>query len=197
MHDLADAMILLENSKSSPKDVRRSFSNFVELSQKLTSCMRKEYSGKWEAEKYEGWNGYTEIIKKLRNYDQHEQIIRTEKLETTYHTIPAENGWPEITLGISGTLKDVDQLSDKTPSGSLKIMAADPKTGKITNKEIGVIKEKNYKFMLNISENSDKGRQINKLLKKVGNPEIFQLASECFSVLKKYYEFYQCESKKI
>jgi len=58
--DLADAFAELSSESTSPKAVRRSFANFVDLSQKLTSHMRKEYSEKkgkpWVASDFGGWN---------------------------------------------------------------------------------------------------------------------------------------------
>ena len=44
--DLVDAYDELSSGSKSPKAVRQSFANFVNLSQKLTSHMRKEYRAK-------------------------------------------------------------------------------------------------------------------------------------------------------
>ena len=200
MHDLADAHDQLKNSKHSPKVFRRSFANFVELSQKLTSMMRTDFpeKGKWKALalEFSGWNKCTEIIKELRNYDQHEDIIRTEVEVIKYHTVPAEDGCPEMTFGMKYT-QEINPLSDSPPTDDLKLMAADPKTGRITNIEIGFTKELNYTFYLNISNDSDRGRKINRLLKQTNDPDIIQLASKSHSVLKDYYSFYKSKTSKI
>jgi hypothetical protein len=42
--DLSDAYAALVASQHSPREVRRAFVRFVDLSQKLTSAMRKDFS---------------------------------------------------------------------------------------------------------------------------------------------------------
>jgi hypothetical protein len=77
--DLADAYAELSSGSTSPKAVRRSFANFVNLSQQLTSHMRREYSEKkgeaWVASDFDGWNDITDLFKQLRNDDQHDRPI--------------------------------------------------------------------------------------------------------------------------
>src|SRR5215208_4615609 len=77
--DLTDALEALSSGSASPVAVRRNFVTFVDLSQKLTSYMRIEYSEKngqtWVPSDFDGWNDVTELFKDIRNVDQHEHPI--------------------------------------------------------------------------------------------------------------------------
>ena|GEM_PF-5819308 len=42
--DIEDAFAKLNVARDSPRDIRRAFSQFVDLSQKLTSAMRRDFS---------------------------------------------------------------------------------------------------------------------------------------------------------
>lgn len=52
MQDLSDSLDKLVRSKNSPKDTRKAFSDFVNLSQKLTSVMRKNSNTEWNASEF-------------------------------------------------------------------------------------------------------------------------------------------------
>lgn len=114
MQDLRDSLDKLIKSKNSPKNTRKAFSEFVNLSQKLTSVMRKNSKTDWNASEFQGWNEITELFKKLRNYEEHVEIIKAEIQETTSHTMTDE-GWEGVTLCVRGTLKNVDPLSNNVP----------------------------------------------------------------------------------
>ena len=89
--DLADVYGELSSGSTSPIAVRRSFARFVDLSQKLTSYMRKEYSAtkgeKWDASAYGGWDDITDLFKQLRNDDQHDRPVSIVVEETQYFRV--------------------------------------------------------------------------------------------------------------
>jgi len=195
MQDLRDSLHILINSKKSPKHTRKAFSEFINLAQKLTSVMRKNFTGdKWNALEFEEWNNITTLFKKLRNYEEHEEIIKTEIRETTSHTM-TDPGWEGVTLCTSGTLKNVDPLSDNAPTANVVMYEADPVTGRMTNIPVGAKRSVCYKYHLSISDSNKNGRPINKLLEKIGNKEPTYLASKCLETLEEYYEFYNKKSK--
>ena len=90
--DLADAHATLIASRKSPREIRRAFVHFVDLSQKLTSAMRKDFSklalGNWEASAFQGWTPVTKLLKHLRNEDQHGHQIYISVRERRYFPVP-------------------------------------------------------------------------------------------------------------
>lgn len=190
MADLGRALDQLTTNRDSPREVRSAFSVFVDLSQKLTSVMRKEFPGEWEGKDFQGWTEITEVFKELRNYEQHEQLLRHNVEETSHLTIPAEDGWPEITLGISGTLRKGDPLATKKPSANVVLMAADRETGRMTNRQIGQVASRTHKYVLSIGAESERGRKIQRLLGKIGTADVHVLAKACYAVLLEYHAFY-------
>lgn len=195
MHDLRDSLKELKTFKESPKETRKSFSNFINLTQKLTSVMRKNFkNGEWHASEFDGWNNITELFKKLRNYEEHQQILKTEIRETTSHTM-TDPGWEGVTLCMSGTLKNVDPLSDKAPSANVVMYEADPITGRMTNIPVGGKRSVSYVYNLSIPDTNKKGRSINKLLEEIRNNDPVFLASKCIETLEMYYNFYNKNNK--
>lgn len=192
MQDLRDSLELLKKSKSSPKDTRKAFGEFVNLSQRLTSVMRKNSKNKWNASEFQGWNEITELFKKLRNYEEHIEILKSEIQETTSHTM-TDAGWEGVTLCMRGTIKNVDPLSEKAPTANVVLYEADPVTGRMTNKRIGGEKSVSYNFHLTFPESNKTGRSINNLLKKINNTELGFLSSKCYVALNEYYEFYKAK----
>ncbi|WP_020210939.1 hypothetical protein [Gilvimarinus chinensis] len=69
---LYEALIL---SRRNPDQFRRNYDQYIYKSQQLTEAMRKEYKiytgESWAASKFDGWNGYTEVLKHLRNMTYH------------------------------------------------------------------------------------------------------------------------------
>jgi hypothetical protein len=129
--DLTDALEALSSGSVSPVAVRRNFATFVDLSQKLTSYMRKEYSEKtgrtWDPSGFDGWNDATKLFKQLRNEGQHERPIFILVNETQYLRISADT--PDE-LAVSGTwqLSLEDQHLD-TPRDDIIFELGDPPNG--------------------------------------------------------------------
>ncbi|WP_036185565.1 hypothetical protein [Marinobacterium lacunae] len=65
----------LNGSRRYPVKFRYAFEQYIYKSQQLTETMRKEFKfltgDSWAANKYPGWNAYTEILKALRNATYH------------------------------------------------------------------------------------------------------------------------------
>ena len=183
--DLEDSLAVLNAAVGSPKQVRQSFSRFVELSQRLTSSMRKEASarsyGSWEAKNFSGWNEVTALFKELRNEEQHAQQIYISVHETRFFE-PYGNGGGRI--AISGTWQLTDQLAANPPNG-LKLLDSDPVTGEMTNVEIphcGI----SYRYLIQPRE-----EKISAKLHAIGETDIHMLSGQCMSTLREYYKFYR------
>jgi hypothetical protein len=190
MQDLRDSLNKLRTSNGSPKDIRKSFSDFINLSQKITSVMRKNFkNGKWDASEFKGWTNITDLFKKLRNFEEHEEIIKSEIIETTNHTM-TEPGCEGVTLCIAGTLKNVNPLSDKAPTANVVMYEADPVTGRMTNIPVGGKRSVSHVYNLTIPNTSKNGRSINKLLDEIRNKNPVSLSSNCLEILENYYLFY-------
>jgi len=191
--DWSAALERIDTYRDSPREVRRNFSQLIDLSQKLTSVMRKEFPGKWEAKRFQGWSKVTELFKELRNYEQHEELLQHHLEETSRLTIPGEDGWPEMTFGVSGTLKDVDPLAEEKPSSNIVLMAADPETGRMTNREIGHVSKRTHRYVLSVAQKSERGRKINRLLEQIGTNDVHALSEQCNETLTDYLQLYRAE----
>src|SRR5215203_2242884 len=129
--DLVDVYAELSSGNTSPKAVRRSFASFVDLSQKLTSHMRREYSEmmgeKWVPSSFDGWNDVTELFKQLRNDDQHDRPISILVNETQYFRVSAGSA---TEVAVSGTWSfSLEVQLAEMPRDDLRLELADPKTG--------------------------------------------------------------------
>lgn len=184
--DLEDAYDELSSGSISPVAIRRSFARFLDLSQKLTSYMRKEYSEKkgqeWVASTFDGWNDYTELFKRLRNDDQHDSPVSILVNETQYFQVFEDA--PPIVLTGKWSLSLDDQVA-VTPRDDLILEAADPETGRPSGQRITPIR-KEYEFHLTPSS-----KKAETLLKKIDDPNVRTLSEKCFEVLSDYYQYYQ------
>ncbi len=146
--DLTDAFDELASAGTSPNRFRRSFVSFVDLSQKLTSHMRKEFGEKkgkkWVPSDFGGWNDVTELFKQLRNDDQHHRPVAILVNETQY--FQTYEGGPEIALSGTWSFSLEDQLAD-TPRDDLRLELADPKTGRSSGRFVAPTR-KAYEFHL-------------------------------------------------
>ncbi len=192
--DLKDAYADLEAARDSPKEARRAFSRFIELSQKLTGAMRKDASrigkGKWVASSFSGWNPVTELIKYLRNEDQHNDQVFLSVHERRHFPVPPNlpPGFqvkPDKTLVFEGTWRLTDQLLDAPPDG-ISTCEINPTTGQPTGKEMQLLKVERYYIL---QARSDKAKQ---KIAAAGSVDIHVLAKSAFSTLTNYFQFF-CE----
>jgi hypothetical protein len=184
--DLTDTFNELSAGTNSPKQIPRSFSQFVDLSQKLTASMRKDYwertGGKWIASNFDGWTDVTELFKQLRNDDQHEQPVCILVHERQYFRV-AENG-PFMVFEGTWSLSSDDQLADR-PRDDLHLLFPDPETGGPSDKRV-LPERKAYEFHVNAASN-----KANKLLARIEDPNIWSLSDKCYKVLTDYYRYYR------
>ena len=186
--DLSDAFAELTSGSTSPKKVRLSFGNFVNLSQKLSANMYKEYKAKtdqsWNASDFDGWNEVTELFKQLRNDDEHDHPVSILVHETQYSRI--YEGAPEVAISGTWSFSLEDQLLDN-PRDDLRLELVDPETGRPSAESVAAVR-KEYEFHLSPSSNKAK-----KLLEKIGDPNVQTLSKCCFSVLTNYYQYYRSQ----
>jgi hypothetical protein len=182
--DLRDALADLEASRGSPKQVRRAFSRFVDLSQRLTSAMRTDFSRlrgrKWEARSFSGWHDVTEFFKWLRNEDQHELPIYISVHEKRFYEIP---GHPGELFPFEGTWVLSDQMLEGLDLGTINFYPMDPSTGESHGPVEPVRIE--YRFLL--QPHSDTAR---KRLQQLGTTDVHELSARCFEVLTSYHEHF-------
>lgn len=174
--DLKLAFDRLQESKTSPSEVRRRFVNFLSLTQQLTNIMRKEYeqnTGKfWEAKNFDGWNKVSNLFKELRNEDYHEFPANIDVKCTSHFQIFEGDPHKVHTIYKS----EMFQLSDNLPT---------PPNLKMGDKFYEAFKHE-YSFIL-----QGRTSKINKLLNKIESNEIHQLSIECFELIERYYQFYK------
>jgi hypothetical protein len=183
--DLQDAFKDLGTARPSPKQVRRAFSRFVDLTQRLTSVMRPEAKAKtgldWVAADFPGWNDVTALFKDLRNEDQHKTQIRVSVRETSYFEPFGAGGG---SFAVSGTWVRTDQLAEAPPNG-VRMLHSDPDTGRPTNTPIPS-SDTAYRYLLESHDPKLVGR-----LQAIGTADIHELSRKCLTSLEAYYEFFQ------
>jgi len=183
-NDLRDAVVALETARGSPRDVRRAFSRVVELTQRLTSAMRKDFSRirgrQWEAKDFTGWNGVTEFFKWLRNQDQHEDAIYISVHERRFYEVP---GRPGQIFPFEGTWQLSDQMIDHLDLGTVAFHPIDQSTGKALPPAPPVRVEYQYLFQPRSPEARAK-------LTLVPTTDVHSLSTACFEVMTQYYEYF-------
>ena len=181
--DLRDALKDLDAARGSPKRVRQAFTRFVDLTQKLTSTMRKDFSRikgeKWNPVAFGGWNKVSDFFKWMRNHDQHELPIRISVHERDFYEHPRI---PGRVFHFEGTWGLEDQVSDEMPSG-MTFHPTDPATGEQLDPVPPIRVE--YQYLVQLSSES-----IRKRLREIGTTDMHQLAAACFEVMKAYYEYF-------
>jgi len=184
--DLTDALEALSSGSASPVAVRRTFVTFVDLSQKLTSYMRIEYSEKkgqtWVASDFDGWNDVTELFKDIRNVDQHEHPIFI--LINATHYLRIFEDAPELVVSGPWALSLEDQQLD-IPRDDIIFELGDPQTGQPSGQRIAPTRVE-YEFHLYPSS-----KEVEELLTKIGDRNVRTLSEKCFEVLSNYYRYYE------
>ena len=192
--DLKDAFATLEADRGSPKNIRRDFSRFIELSQKLTAAMRRDATrlgkGNWAASSFTGWTPIAELIKYLRNEDQHGDQVFLSVHERRHLPVPTNlppgfHVEPDRTFVFEGTWTLNDQLLDAPPEG-ITAYEVDPRTGQPTGREMEILKtERNYILQA-------RSREAKKKIAAAGTFDVHEIATSAFSTLTSYFQFF-CE----
>ena len=194
--DLADAHATLFASRRSPREVRRAFVRFVDLTQKLTSAMRKDFSklgrGKWEAASFSGWTPVTELLKHLRNEDQHGNQIYISVHERRYFPVP-ENlpvGFarpPSNNFVFEGTWELTDQLLEDPPEG-IETFEINPMTGQPTGRPMPLLKLERFYIL---QARSEKNRE---LIAVAGLIDVHDISAAAFATLGEYHAHFRREA---
>jgi hypothetical protein len=194
--DLADAHATLVASRRSPREVRRAFVRFVDLSQKLTSAMRKDFSklgrGKWEASSFSEWSPVTELLKHLRNEDQHGDQIHISVHERRHFAVP-ENlppGFatpPSSSFVFEGTWELTDQLLEDPPEG-IETFEVNPMTGQPTGQPMPLLKLERFYILL---ARSEKTRE---LIAAAGLIDVHDISAAAFATLGEYHAHFRREA---
>jgi hypothetical protein len=182
--DLRDALQELDAARGSPKEVRRAFSRFADLTQRLTAAMRKDYSElkgeHWRAASFPGWNDVTNFFKWLRNQDQHGVPIRISVHERHFYPLP---GRPGEAFPFEGTWTLEDQLADTPPQGAITFNPVDPSTGATLDPVPPLRIE--YQYLVQLSSEA-----LRKRLQTIGTTDMHLLCARCFETLVWYHEYF-------
>jgi len=190
--DLRDAHDTLMASRKSPREVRRAFVRFVDLSQKLTSIMRKDFSrlgfGDWEASKFDAWTPVTGLLKHLRNEDQHAHQIYISVHERRYFSVP-ENLPPGFArpaanaFVFEGTWELTNQLLEDPPDG-IETFEINPMTGNATGNPMPLLKLERFYIL---QARTDKTRE---LVQAAGLVDVHAISASAFATLSEYFKFF-------
>jgi len=186
-YDLRDSVNLLDSARAVPREVRRVFSRYVELSQRLTSAMRKDFKARqgssWEASRFSGWTPSTELLKYLRNEDQHgEQIFITVHDHHVY-VFPHEigiNGHRTRELSAKSEWQMTNQMLDRPPEGLEFSVTWDDGTHEV------ILPTRTESTYVLYPRNDEQRKRI----AQAGNADVYSLVAETFVTLTRYHEFY-------
>ena len=194
--DLGDAHAALVASRKSPREVRRAFVRFIDLSQKLTSAMRKDFSrlnrGNWTASKFQGWTPVTELLKHLRNEDQHGRQIYISVHERRHFPVP-ENLPPGFmrpaanTFVFEGTWELTDQLLEDPPEG-IETFEVNPMTSQPTGRPMPLLKLERFYIL---QARTDETR---KFIAAAGLIDVHEISASGFAALSEYFAFFRREA---
>lgn len=182
--DLLDSLEDLEDARGSPKRVRRAFTRFVDLSQRLTASMRTDYrrvvSQQWEASSFPGWTSDTSFLKWLRNEDQHARLIYVQVLERQHFKL--DDSTNSLVLEVTWDLQD--QMSDDVPRG-IQLLASE--SGSLGRKDFALPVERvEYQYLLKPRSNNAKAK-----MDALSSADLHELALRSMKVLREYHEFYR------
>lgn len=182
--DLSDAIGALEQARGSPKEVRRAFSRFADLTQRLTSAMRLDYSrvkiSNWNATAFIGWNTVTDFFKWLRNEDQHGDQSYISVHERRFY--PVDRTESKLFV-FEGTWNLIDQNTDQPPDG-ITFHPVDPETGSISDVVVSPVRIEHF-YILQARSNEATSR-----LRQAGTSDVHLLSRSCFDTLSQYYAFF-------
>ena len=179
--DLQDAKTELDSARGSPKSVRRAFTRYVDLTQRLTSAMRADYArnakGKWHASRFRDWSSDTSFLKWLRNEDQHASAIYVQVLERQFYKVY------EHELGLEITWELQDQLMSENPTGA-RLIPEDPRTGKHSGIPLEIVRTE-YLYLL-----MPRSEEVKARLAHLDSPDLHEIATRSLEVYGKYHEFF-------
>lgn len=186
--DLEDEFEKLSQNNESPVHVRKTFSNFIELTQKLTETMRKEFKdltgNNWTCKEFVLWNNHTELFKKLRNYNYHEYptLVNVKHIESIPINIDGKNCLMELVVD----WKVEDHTADEIPT----IMQLEEilLMNGLETVNIAEYNNRTIRFEYSIDTCSD---EIEKILGSLSERDIHKLSRECMNILREYYKFYK------
>ena len=191
--DLEDAKAALDAARGSPRDVRRCFSRYAELSQRLTSVMRKQFSStngrSWKASSFPHWTKDTALLKYARTQDQHATQVRISVEYLQYFSFSRFFGvelkaGDELSFSCTSLLED--QLLETNPPGVV-LSDIDPTTGKSTTK----IEPHRVDWRYLLMPQSDEERAI---FAAASSQDVHQVVASAHSTLTRYVEFFRAES---
>ena len=192
--DLRDALRAMEEAHSSPRDVRRTFSRYVELSQRLTSAMRKDFSKRtaqaWIASSFAEWTPATELLKYIRNQDQHGEQVFITVHDRHYYSVPEDveiAGIPGRQFIVDSHWQMTDQMLDRPPHG-LKVKLSNP--GEPLHSGDILLPEKTESRYVLYPRTPKEERRI----QAAGISDVYVIARETLATLTRYYEFYSAQA---
>jgi hypothetical protein len=193
--DLTRANKKLRHQRKNPDAVRRRFTEFVALSQKLTATTSKEFKSltghKWEAEEFAGWNNVTKLFRELRNTDVHElpiRIIITQVQEFDGYWVKEDSSGNKTVIPDTYEVRMVFN-----PEAGLKKGLPNP-FGVAPIDQSGAAAEMmppdDIHFEFDVEGRTPK---VEALIEKAGTRNVHSLAASCYAVLSEYYRFYQTQ----
>ena len=188
MGDLLEAAARLEKETSSPAEVRRLFQQFVVLTQKLTSAMRKDFTriaGRhFQASTFTGWTAVTEFFKLLRNTDLHDLPITIEMQHEKYIPLPHNlPGIPPLRLVLGYNQELPTQLTTNVPQ-TASIEREEPNGSRINVP----FSDSHHVFII-----QSRTPQVAKKLAALPTANVHMLTAECVKTLENLYHFFEIE----
>lgn len=153
--------------------------------------MRRDFSSrkgkKWEATSFTAWTAKTELLKYLRNQDQHADQVFITVHDRHYYDVPDDveiAGIPGRQFVIDGVWQMTDQTQDRPPEG-LEVRLSDrgvrPPAGQLL---LPTKTESWYEFYPRNNEQKNR-------FTKAQATDVHAFTSDTFATLSAYYEHYK------
>ncbi|WP_147435829.1 hypothetical protein [Sulfurisoma sediminicola] len=155
--------------------------------------MRKDYSkrckGKWEASSFVGWNPRTELLKYLRNQDQHGEQVFITVHDRHFYDVPDDveiGGIPGRQFVVDGHWQMTDQTLDRQPEG-LEVGLGGPGVP-YESTEILKPTRTESSYVLFPRKPEDQSR-----FQAAAVSDVHEFARDTLATLTEYFEFYKAK----
>ena len=203
--DLHNLYEYKNENRRNPRLFRLAFESYILKSQQLTEAMRSEYRQRtgltWEASKFEGWNAFTNALKKIRNAAIHGYPIVLNEITLSIY--------PNIAFAIDSNPLEDGARKYRATKG--KSFLSDSLSESFTSKRVGYLRKEifspdltdiqNYVFPIiefvcyELDSELLKSSHVeNSTPIKIG--DVVRLVLKSFPVLKDYMIFYKGELEK-
>tara|TARA_R100000353_G_scaffold89567_1_gene66226 strand:- start:934 stop:1686 length:753 start_codon:yes stop_codon:yes gene_type:complete len=197
----------INSSRRHPRAFRNAFESYIFKSQQLTEAMRSEYKKKtqldWLASEFQGWNGFTNALKRMRNAALHGCPIELDEAAISIYPYVkfAADRDGDVIRCIAGRYRAVQGRSFINDAFSENFTSFGPAFARKYKLNDDPDSPKNYVYPVKEYvfyefkfDLLDEG--VLKDLKEEGRVDALKIVLKSFPVLRRYMIFFRCRLRK-